>query len=539
MTIAVYLRVSKEGGDSIANQRKLILDYIRRMPEWDGARIQEFCDDGYSGRNFERPAAARMLQLAKEGRIACIIVKDLSRFGRNYLEVGKYLFRVFPSLGVRLIAVNDHYDSGKPMESDSLDMMFRTLIHDMYSRDLSEKVKNALSVKAQCGAYLCALAPYGYQKDPEDKNRILPDPAAAPTVRRIFRLAADGWPTVRIARILNEEQVLTPMQYKRAGGCKRTSWNCVREANFWTPETILKILRDERYAGTAVYGRRKRKEPGKSRQEPVRKTDWITVQNAHPAVISQDEYRQAQQMLRTCKERGRTGKNKNPLRYKVRCGVCGHAMVRGGKKNPYYRCTVPFMTDRYACPIERIPAAELLEMIYAELGRQVAVCVDYNQIFMEKKRCLAADRAAAAKKLAKLQAACAGQEHHIQELYEKLVFGQVSRDEYVTAKACFLSRKREICEQIWQLQDEERKNGIQDNAGCGQTFEEEQEIRQAAKDMLAELLREVVIYPGCRVQIIWQVRDPFAAGGADLPQAGDACRQTKTACTSDTDGSGF
>ena len=134
---------------------------------------------------------------------------------------------------------------------------------------------------------------------------------------------------------------------------------------------------------------------------------------------------------------------------------------------------------------------------------------------------------------------CSCSKETIQELYEKLVFGQVSRDEYVTAKTCFLSRKREICEQIWQLQDEERKNGIQDNAGCGQTFEEEQEIRQAAKDMLAELLREVVIYPGCRVQIIWQVRDPFAAGGADLPQAGDACRQTKTACTSDTDGSGF
>lgn len=515
MTIAVYLRVSKEGGDSIVNQRNLILDFIRHTPEWDGAMIQEFCDDGCSGRNFDRPAVAKLLKLVKEGRISCIIVKDLSRFGRNYLEVGNYLFRVFPSLGVRLIAVNDHYDSESSMDLDRPDIGFWTLIYDMYSRDLSVKVRNALYVKAQRGDYVGAFAPYGYRKDTADKNRILPDPAAARTVRRMFRLAADGWPTIRIARILNEEQVLTPMQYKQAQGFGRTSWNCVQETNFWTPETVIKILRDERYAGTAVYGRKKRKEPGKSRQELVKKKDWITVQNAHPAIITKEEFRQAQQMLRGCKERGRTGKNKNPLLYKERCGVCGHAMVRGGKKHPYYMCTVPLVTDRYACPKERIPVEELLDVVCTDLGQQIMVCVDWQKVQREKKRCQAIDHAAAAKTLAKLRKAYAEQEHELQELYEKLVFEHISPTEYKAAKMGLLSRQKELCEQIRQLQSESRKHGMRDCDYNCRLSVSDQEIREAAEAMLTDLLKEVVIYPGCRLQMIWQNQDPLETAKAD------------------------
>ena len=223
--IAVYLRLSsedqdlKQGGkaesNSIGNQRNLILDFIRRIPEFAGATILEFCDDGWSGKNFERPGVQEMLGLVKEGKIQCIIVKDISRFGRDYLEVGNYLSRVFPFLNVRFIAVNDGFDSIRPADIDSLDTSFKTLLYDLYSRDLSRKVRSAKRQRAEKGKFLSPFAPFGFVKDPADKNRLLIDPEAAQIVRRIFHMMASGQSADEIARVFNDELIPTPMIYKR------------------------------------------------------------------------------------------------------------------------------------------------------------------------------------------------------------------------------------------------------------------------------------------------------------------------------------
>lgn len=162
LTVAAYLRISDEDADrgqaaktesdSIANQRNLITDFISRMPEFDGAEVIEFCDDGWSRKNFTRPAVREMLDLARQGKIHCIVVKDLSRFGRDYLEVGNYISRVFPFLGIRFIAVNDGFDSIRPMEADSLETSFKTLIYDIYSRDISRKVRSAKKSRRKKGS---------------------------------------------------------------------------------------------------------------------------------------------------------------------------------------------------------------------------------------------------------------------------------------------------------------------------------------------------------------------------------------------------
>ncbi len=169
MTVARYLRISDEDADtgqaaktesdSIANQRNLLTEFISRMPEFDGADIIEFCDDGWSGKNFTRPAVREMLEQARQGKIQCIVVKDLSRFGRNYLEVGNYISRVFPFLGIRFIAVNDGFDSIRPMDADSLETSFKTLLYDIYSRDISRKVRSAKKMKAEKGEFLSPFAP--------------------------------------------------------------------------------------------------------------------------------------------------------------------------------------------------------------------------------------------------------------------------------------------------------------------------------------------------------------------------------------------
>lgn len=224
-TTAKYIRLSSEDDDlkragksesnSVTNQRNLLDAFISCTPELADTTVVEFCDDGWSGKNFERPAVQEMLAQVREGKIQCIIVKDLSRFGRNYLEVGNYISYVFPFLGIRFIAVNDGFDSIRPTDIDSLDTSFKNLLDDLYSRDLSRKVRSAKKFRAQRGDFLSPFAPYGYIKDPANKNRLMIDPEAAKIVRSIFRLAAEGKDTKQIAILLNRDSVPTPMIYKR------------------------------------------------------------------------------------------------------------------------------------------------------------------------------------------------------------------------------------------------------------------------------------------------------------------------------------
>ena len=182
--------------------------------------------------------------------------EDLSRFGRDYITVGDYISRVFPFLGVRFISVNDGFDSINPQDIDSLDTSFRTLIYDLYSRDLSCKVKSAKKARAERGAFLSPYAPYGYIKDPEDKNHLLVDEEAAVVIRRIFQRAADSLKAWEIAAELNGDGICSPKTYKVNAGYTRTPWRSIQEENFWTVGLITKILRYERYIGKVVYRKR-------------------------------------------------------------------------------------------------------------------------------------------------------------------------------------------------------------------------------------------------------------------------------------------
>ena len=351
VTVAKYLRLSSEDNDlkqgwklesnSIGNQRDLLDAHIKRIPELAGAKVLEFCDDGWSGKNFERPAVQELLSKVKQGEIQCIIVKDISRFGRDYLTVGNYISRIFPFLGVRFIAVNDGFDSIRPMDIDSLDTSFKALIYDLYSRDLSRKVRSAKRFRAQRGDFLSPFAPYGYVKDPKDKNHLLIDPPAAEIVRRIFLMMGNGHSANHIAKVLNSEAVRTPMLYKRAAGCSRTSWPSVRNENIWTDNQISKILRDERYIGTNIYGKRIRDQVGHHHTVKVSKAEWITAEGTHDGIVTQEEFEKAQLAMREFTEHDGINLSEWVLRHKVRCGVCGYAMTRSKATPPPLTTAVP------------------------------------------------------------------------------------------------------------------------------------------------------------------------------------------------------
>ena len=253
--VAIYMRLSKEDegrqgeSNSITMQRALLQKYASK--NFQNYELLEFCDDGYTGTNLERPGMQRMLAMAKEGGIDCIIVKDFSRFARDYIELGSFLEQIFPFLGVRFISVNDHYDSGGGQgNSVDLDVHFKNLLYDLYSKDLSEKVRSALAIRKENGQYVSANSPFGYEKDPKDRHSLLIAEDEAEVVKRIFALTLEGYTSVEIARLFNETGVRTPVEFKiEKGNLRRVPKG---EKFLWLNSTICQILKNEVYIGNIV-----------------------------------------------------------------------------------------------------------------------------------------------------------------------------------------------------------------------------------------------------------------------------------------------
>lgn len=529
-TTAKYVRLSSEDDDlrqggklesnSIANQRDLLDAFISRMPDLAGTNIIEFCDDGWSGKNFERPAVQEMIAQARAGKIQCIVVKDLSRFGRDYLTVGSYISSVFPFLGVRFIAVNDGYDSIRPLDVDSLDTSFKTLLYDFYSRDLSRKVRKAKRFRAQRGDFLSPFAPYGFIKDPEDKNHLLIDPPAAEVVRRIFQMMGSGHSTDQIAKVLNSEAVLTPMLYKRAAGCSRTSWPSVQEENIWTRNIISKILRDERYIGTNVYGKRMRDQVGHHHTVKISKAEWITTSGTHDGIVTQEEFDKAQLAMREFMERDGINLGEWVLRHKVRCGVCGYAMTRSKAKHPIYYCRTNRVSDAFACPSERVPEADILEAVLDGLHVQAMAAVEMARIWEERHRRKKTDTAALRKNIATLREAHSKLERQIKDLYTSFGLGEISKAEYLTAKAAAIQKRDAASEQLagWEakLENTSEDGELQNQFIIRFRPYVEVEIKEITQEILSDILGEIHIYPGGRLEIIWNYREEYAKMMLDL-----------------------
>lgn len=523
LTVAKYLRLSSEDDDlkqtgklesnSIANQRNLLDAHISRTPELAGAEVLEFCDDGWSGKNFERPAVQEMLLQVRQGSIQCIIVKDLSRFGRDYLIVGNYISRVFPFLGVRFIAVNDGIDSIRPMDIGSLDTSFKSMLYDFYSRDLSRKVRSVKGFRAQKGYFLSPFAPYGYEKDPADKNRLVVDPKAAETVRRVFQMAADGYPAVKIARTLNVESVPTPMQYKRAAGCSRTVWPCISEDNFWTPTAVWTILRDERYIGKNIYGKRVRDQVGHNHTVKVGRHDWIVADGGHESIVDTELFNRAQKSLREFMERSGAPHGKSLLYKKVRCGVCGHVMERFNAKQPYYRCKTPRVTDAYLCSAERTAEEDIIEILLADLRVQAALAVDLSHIWEEKRKGVQLNLELMRRSIGEKKELLERQGRQIEEIYESFVLGEISKTDYLSQKAAAAKERRRTEEEISRLTAE-----LENTAADGKltnrfvtTFQKYAEFDELTGEIVADAYESVFVYPDGQLEIVRKYQDELPA----------------------------
>ena len=337
-TIAKYIRLSMEDLDlcdseekaesvSISNQRNFINVFMEQKEEFKGAEVREFVDDGYSGTNFDRPAMKEMLRLCKQGEINCIIVKDLSRFGRNYLEVGDYLEQTFPFLGIRFISINDGFDSKNFFgQTGGMDVAFKNFIYEMYSRDLSEKVKSGVTTCMKRGEYYAGCMVYGYQKS-SDGKRMEVDEGAAVTIRRIFQELADGKDAKTLAIELNAEGVPTRLTYKQAKG---EQLNRHYKADIWNRNKIHSIIHNRVYQGDMVYRKAVRTQIGCKQKVRQPEEKWLVIPDHHEAIVPRSMFEAVRRELDR-RQANRKAGSRPSARYwcsgKVVCGRCGSRFV--------------------------------------------------------------------------------------------------------------------------------------------------------------------------------------------------------------------
>ena len=520
---ALYLRLSKEDGDvasgsknesnSIANQKSLIMDYLQSRPEFRVVSIRE--DDGFSGTDFNRPAFQAMMEDVKKGVINCIIVKDLSRFGRNYIEVGRYLEKLFPMLGIRFIAVNDNYDSLEADTAHDIVVPFKNLINDSYCRDLSVKIRSHLAIKRKNGEFIGAFACYGYLKDENNRNQLVVDTYAGQVVKDIFRMKINGMSQYRIADVLNEQGILSPMEYKKYLGSHFESSFKVNPKAVWTAKAVTRILTNEVYTGVLVQGKQTTPNHKVKVRQEVDETDWIRVENAHESLIDRVLFDIVQNLMG---RDTRTSPNETqvfPLSGLVYCGDCGHPMVRKisryTKKEKadtaqtygYFLCSEK--CGKGGCSWHRISENDLMGAVLGAVNLHIQKVLDVQealkqienapsrQLMIQKYQERLSMKEEERKKAERLKIG----------IYEDLKDGLLDKDEYQKLKAEFDSRIAEADATVKELKRQitELEGSHSANAPWMIYFQQFGRLEQLTRWAAAIIINKILVYEDNRIKI--------------------------------------
>ena len=526
--VAIYLRLSKDDGDfsfsdggktesnSIHNQRELLHAFLTKHPEME--LYGEYKDDGRTGTNFDRPEYQRMMEDVRKGAINCIVVKDLSRFGRDYIECGKYIEKIFPQLGVRFISVNDGYDTAAISSTDSLVIPFKNLINDSYSRDISIKVRTNLEVKRRQGEFISNFAVYGYCKDPEDKNHLIVDEYAAGIVQNIFKWKIEGLSPNSIALRLNKLGILSPMEYKRAHGSRYITSFKKSSVAEWSHVTVRRILQNEVYTGVLVQG--KRTTPNYKTKKFVYKNseDWVRVEGTHEAIISQPQYDLVQKLLQEDTRASAEDTAVHPYCGRIFCADCGAPIVRktvrsGERQYVYYVCSAN-KSNRKVCTKHRIREDALNGAVLATIRNQIELALDMDRA-LQSIESLSWERY----EIRKLDANIELQNEIIQKnnnfrlgVYEDLQNGLLTRDEFITMKAEFASRIAEAQNVIAQLtrSKSEIQNGLSKQQSWLAQFKEYENISEVTRSVLVSLVDRINVYEKAEIEVVFRHEDQFA-----------------------------
>jgi len=503
---AGYIRLSREDGDkeesdSITNQRQMLEEYISQKNEF--VLYNMFSDDGYTGTNFQRPGFQRMMEEIEKGNIECVIVKDLSRFGRDYIETGRYLERVFPQKGIRFIALTDGIDSHK----QAYDMLLpiKNIFNEQYARDISKKIQAAFKTKQKSGEFIGAFASYGYRKSAGDKNRLVIDPYAASVVKRIFSLYLQGEGKAGIAKILNNEGILCPSEYKKVNGEHYKNSRKLQSTTYWTYSTINKILNNELYIGNMVQG--KKQQRMKHKQLQVKKENWIVVENTHEGIIEKGDWEKVQELLeRRTRETDMTS-GRNIFAGFLKCGDCKRSMVKHAWRNADGTSTCSFYCGTYKrvgkqyCTAHYIRFEALEEIVRNDLNLILKSVENLESIIDTELKNTESDSCMSKQERLRIKHELEKVKRMKKSVYEDYCEGILSKEEFMSYRKDYLDKEELYTRQGEALEEADNRENKGRLTFWLEYLKHFGEVKMLDRQSIAEMIDSIYIFENDRIKI--------------------------------------
>lgn len=529
---AAYVRLSMEDsgkidGYSLQNQKDLLMSFINDHNDLHLYKM--YVDNGYTGTQFERPAFDEMMQDMKSGLINCIVVKDLSRLGRNYLEAGNYLEQIFPFFKVRFISITDGYDSISPDFTDeALIIPLKNIINEGYAKDISVKVSSAIATRKRQGKFMGKVPLYGYLKDPDDKNHLVIDPEASLIVQRVFRMKLEGVSLGLIAKQMNEEGVPCPSKYfVMKGLSKETKYL----NSFWDRNTAKRMLTNRMYLGCIVYGKSVRSFAKGIKEHTVPEENWKIVEGTHEPLVTEEAFERVQELL---EESSREAKNHasyaegdvpNLFRGLIRCADCGGAMRMGKFRKPkngsaeeyhyygVYECSRHKLIYDYSCPQKSIRKDILDTAVEEAIRYHIRMFLDLEKIIADLNKKTSVREAAVGIQdlIRKKQRRIAKVEQMSCGIYEDYQEGILNETEYLTLRKNYADEVLALTREIEALSQEQAQydENYRASGSLSELAHRYRDFTELTREIIETFIAEIRVHTGGRLKITFRFEDEF------------------------------
>ena len=518
---ALYIRLSREDEDmagsesnSITSQREFLKEFLRQHQDLKLYDI--YIDDGWSGTNFNRPDFQRMLRDLESRQINCVVVKDLSRFGRNASQTGYYLDDLFPRLQVRFIAVNNYIDTvANKMNAAAqcITVGIQNVVNESYAAQTSVSVRSTLNTERSKGAFIGSFASYGYRKDPEDHHRLLIDEPAAEVVRQIYRWFLGGKSILGIAKQLNAMGIPNPSMYKKQKGYKYHHPRGLNEDGLWPDSSVRRILRNEIYTGTMVQGKNTTISYKHKQCRAVPKEEWYVVEGTHEPIIDRETFEKAQALFNRQIRKSPKKDDAGLFAGLVRCGDCKRMMTKKTNVLPYgtysyYRCTTARKMSAKACTNHTIRIDKLEQAVLVTIQKMIDTVIQISDILeaIQNNPQRTTNTAHLENTLHDALAQKAKLENAQADLYPDWKCGLLDQDEYLRLKARLREQLAAVEKNIENIQSsiQEYHDGLGQDNDCLTAFRKYGNIKHLTRPMLLELVDQILVYEGGSIEVCFK-----------------------------------
>ena len=521
---ALYIRLSKEDGnkaesESVTSQREILKEYLKLHPDIEP--FDCYIDDGWSGTNFDRPAFRRMIDDIYAGKADCVIVKDLSRFGRNHVDTGYYTDNVFVRRQVRFISVNNGIDTAsKNMNAATqcISVGVTNVLNESVAATTSVNVRGTLNMRRNNGDFIGSFASYGYMKDPEDRHKLIVDEEAAAVVRMIFEKFISGMSIIGITKELNEAGIPNPSTYKKLKGYNYKHPAGKIGDGMWPESSVRRVLKNEMYVGDMVQGKNTTVSYKIKQCVAVPREEWFIVKGTHEPIIDRETFGRAQSLFNRNIRKSPDKKEVDLFSGLVRCADCMRIMSKKSNKHPYgeyhyYRCTTARKMNKGACTNHTIRIDKIEEAVLVFLRKMVEVATEYDEIIkkinsdggMKNNTSVLAN--AIEGKIAERGKYAAA----FSELYTDWKNGDISRQEYMELKSDLQKKIEKLDASISNLREKlaERENGNVEENPFLASFRRTGNIEKLTRPLVTELIEEILVHEGGNITIRLKCADAF------------------------------